>query len=215
MVPVALLSACSSNDGGKPADSKTKQEEKKNKDGVEVPGAPADFKLTPAKSKLKLGETANIATEDIKNPDQLLFWKATTTGVRSVAEDPEELKKMLGEDDAKDVKSLACIDVELEFAGKSKDFKGDNYFTPPSFRAAGKNGNSANTLLFGDKALCGIHEADEVPSKVDELQEGSKYKVAEFSYFMNNDTGVDPVGASFEYQLKNEDKLNNQKIYWE
>lgn len=180
-------------------------------EAVEVPGAPAGFTATPANTRLKFGEEANVVTRNSQDENQ--FWTLKVTGLREI---PKEDFPDITDDP--DLKSFACLDYEMVYQGSVdlQDPEALHTATAPTLTVTGEGGGMANSFYGGgDEQVCGPHESEAAPDDLRKLEEGKTYKGSELAFFSKGG-GLEPTGGKFKSEVKDIPGLpEDATVYWE
>ncbi|MGP9723817.1 hypothetical protein ACT3SZ_07385 [Corynebacterium sp. AOP40-9SA-29] len=234
-VPALALTACSSDDdasadSGADSDASTATGDEASGDDsefdVDLSGAPAGFELTPLETRLGLGETAQVLTQN--SMGNLQFWDVTVSELKDLPADTFELE------DETDVDHFVCVNYEMTLLGNADDpdFTVDddthrptfadgepmNLTERPDLMPLGEDDAEPNSIYNGDAEDCGIDREEMLGSQLDEVEVGKAYKDADVSFVSNgsgDDAGIEPIGGKIFYPYALRDRGFDGTIYWE
>ena len=203
-----------SSDGGDDASDDQSSDDSGSGDG-DLVGAPEGFDLTDPGSKLKIGESAYVVTQQAEYEGETFaqqYWKITArdSTEKAAGEIP------LDDEDAADVDHFICMNYDVEFPGQGEASDPESYqlVTEPDMGAVDDDGNGANYILMGGSEDCDIPEADLLPSDAGELETGKVYRGAVLSWESKSDDGITPTGLSFTYDVESAGLDDVDDILW-
>lgn len=237
-VPALTLTACSSDDTTSSDNTGTADEtgtddsrddtaSSSEATDIDLSGAPDGFELTPLDTRLDLGETAQILTQN--SMGNLQFWDVTVSELKELPADTFEL------DDADvDIDHFVCVNYEMTLLGNADDpdFTPDddthrpttpdgapmNLTERPDLMPQGEDDIDPNSIYNADAEDCGIDRDDMLGSQLDDVEENKVYKDADVSFVSTasgEDAGVKPVGGKFGYPYALRDRGFDGTIYWD
>lgn len=187
-------------DSGKDEDSdKDADKESEDKDSEDdqtadgdFPDMPKGFKPVKNGAKLKIGKEADVALP-IKD-GKYIYLKVKVEDAEELT--PEEAESNAGGTlkDKEKYESLVCFPVSITpVGGDTEEF--DSFDL--SLKPVADNGRGANFLIGGSEQVCGIHEADALPTS-DPVELDREYKSAAVSFNQKDGGGLKATGVALE-----------------
>lgn len=180
----------------------------------DYPGAPAGFSPASDGTRLKLGDKADIVLPGYESETPLYF---EVTVDKPVEKTVDEVQGNAGGGlTGQEYAGFKCFIATVKYlgAGDNPNAKPTEIFTPPSFRPTSAQGRTANYISGNNDTLCGIHQAERIPSNTKDMQPGKEYKRATITFTEASGGGVEGTGVEMNFG-KSGSKYPSGKVYFD